>query len=73
MDIILLQHGTKTQTRLRKCAFTTHHDTHKVVKHHRFYVEWMNFMSHDSNHNVGKGPFVYKQTYLAFTRGLWLF
>ena len=24
-------------------------------------------MLHDSNHNVGKGPFVYKQTYLAFT------
>ena len=22
-------------------------------------------MSHDSNHDVGKGPFVYKQTYLA--------
>ena len=25
-------------------------------------------MSDDSNHNVGKGPFVYKQTYIAFTR-----
>ena len=25
----------------------------------------MNFMSHNSNHNVGKGPFIYKQTYLA--------
>ena len=25
-------------------------------------------MLHDSNHNVGKGPYVYKQTYLAFTR-----
>ena len=22
--------------------------------HHRCYVEWMNFMSHDSNHNVSK-------------------
>ena len=22
---------------------------------------------HDSNHNVGKDPFVYKQTYLTFT------
>ena len=32
-------------------------------------------MSHDSNHNVGKGPFVYKQTYLANLLGclkLWL-
>ena len=28
-------------------------------------VEWMNFMSHDSKQNVGKGPFVYKQTYFA--------
>ena len=35
------------------------------VKHHSIYVEWMNFMSHDSNHNVGKGFFVYKKTYLA--------
>ena len=30
-------------------------------------VEWINYMLHDSNHNVGKGPFVYKQTNLAFT------
>ena len=28
-------------------------------------------MSHDSNQNVGKGPFVYKQTYLANLLG-WL-
>ena len=27
-------------------------------------------MLHDSNHNVGKGPFVYKQTYLAKRCGL---
>ena len=26
----------------------------------RFYVEWMNFVSHDSNHNLEKGPFVNK-------------
>ena len=36
-------------------------------------------MSHDSNRNVGKGPFVYKQTYLANFLGclmlwfIWLF
>ena len=35
-------------------------------------------MSADKNHNVGKGPFVYKQTYLANLLGLtlwfiWLF
>ena len=35
-------------------------------------------ISHDSNHNVGKGPFVYKQTYLANLLSLtlwfiWLF
>ena len=29
-DIMSLQHATKTQTSLRKCAFTTHRDTHKV-------------------------------------------
>ena len=39
MDIISLQHATKTRTSLGKCAFTTHRDTHKVgsrsgVKHH---------------------------------------
>ena len=26
----------------------------------RFYVEWINVVSHDSNHNLEKGPFVYK-------------
>ena len=26
----------------------------------RFYVEWINFVSQDSNHNLEKGPFVYK-------------
>ena len=26
----------------------------------RFYVEWINFVCHDSNHNMEKGPFVYK-------------
>ena len=30
-------------------------------------------MSHDSNHNVGKGPFVYKQTYLANLLGCGLY
>ena len=25
-------------------------------------------MSHDSNHNVGKGPFVYKQTKLILSK-----
>ena len=25
----------------------------------RFYVEWINFVSHNSNHNLEKGPFVY--------------
>ena len=29
-DIFSLQHATKTQTSLRKCAFSTHQDTHKV-------------------------------------------
>ena len=26
----------------------------------RFNVEWIIFVSHDSNHNLEKGPFVYK-------------
>ena len=36
-------------------------------------------MSHDSSHNEGKGPFVYRQTYLANLLGcltlwfIWLF
>ena len=31
------------------------------------YVEWMNFMSHNSNNNVGKGPFVSANLLCKFT------
>ena len=31
-----------------------------MVKHHRFCVEWINFVSHDRNHHLEKSPFVYK-------------
>ena len=55
-----LQRATKTQTSLRKSAFLIQHWWLRYVKHHRFYVEWINFVSHDSNHNLEKGPFVYK-------------
>ena len=55
-----LQHATKTQTSLRKCAFSIQHWWLRYVKHHRFCVEWINFVSFDSNHNLEKGPFVYK-------------
>ena len=30
----------------------------------------MHIMSHDSNHSVGNGPFVYKQTYKDITTQL---
>ena len=43
---------------LRKCAFSIQNWWLRYVKHHRFYVEWINFVSFDSNHNLEKGPFV---------------
>ena len=52
----LIQHATKTQTSLCKCAFSIQHWWLRYVKHHRFYVEWINFVSHDSNHNLER-PF----------------
>ena len=59
-DIISWQRVTKTQTSLRKSAFSIQHWWLWYVKHHHFYVEWINFVSHDWNHNLEKGPFVYK-------------
>ena len=56
----LIQHATKNQTSLRKCAFSIKHWWLRYVKHHRFYVEWINFVPHDSTLNLEKGPFVYK-------------
>ena len=32
-------------------------NTALMVKHHRFYVEWINFVSHDWNHHLEKRPF----------------
>ena len=52
-----LQCATKTQTSLRKCAFSIQHWWLRNVKLHRFYVEWINFVSNNSNHNLEKRPF----------------
>ena len=63
-----LQREAKTQTSMRKCAFSIQHWWLRYVKHHRFYVEWINFASHDWNHHLKKALLyisLYKQTYLA--------
>ena len=57
MIVWYLHRATKTQTSLRKCAFSIQHWWIRYVKHHRFYVEWINFVSHDSNHTLEKRPF----------------
>ena len=56
-----IKHATKTQTSLRKCAFSIQHwpSMLRYVKH----LTVINFVSHDSNHNLEKGPFVYKFVY----------
>ena len=72
-DIISWYFGTyNVRQRLRRACASLHSrvkhwwlwfDKHWWLwydKHHCFYVEWINFVSHDSNHNLGKGPFVYK-------------
>ena len=42
--------------RLRRACASVHFQ-YRNVKHHRFYVEWViNFVSHDSNHNLEKRP-----------------
>ena len=71
----LLSHfGTKMS--LLKCALLKHHSLLTVPHITLGSRLWINqysssitvcFMLHDSNHNVGKGPYVHKQTYLAFT------
>ena len=64
-DIISWYFGTyNVRQRLRRAYASLHSQVKHwwlcYVKHHRFYVEWINFVSHDSNHNLEKGPFVYK-------------
>ena len=51
--------GTKTQTSLLNTAFTNGY-THKVGESTLCQASFMlmNFMSDNSNHNVGKGPFI---------------
>ena len=72
-DIISWYFGTyNVRQRLRRDCASLHSQVKHwwlwYVKHHRFYVEWINFVSHDSNHNLEKALLYisfYKQTNLA--------
>ena len=64
-DIISWYFSTyNVRQRLRRACASLHSQVKHwwlwYVKHHRFYVEWINCVSHYSNHNLEKDPFVYK-------------
>ena len=54
-----LQHATDSDEPAQVCILNTALMA-QVCQASPLYDEWINFVSSDSNHNLEKGPFVYK-------------